>query len=58
MGETQAFATEVATHIAGAHPEALEAAPRGSAAEGAIISVGRHVIVGIPPVSQVIQLEK
>jgi len=23
MGETQAFATEVATHIAGAHPEAL-----------------------------------
>ncbi len=58
MGEAQAFATEVATHIAGAHPEALGAAARGPAAEGAILSVGRHVIVGIPPVSQVIQLEK
>ena len=57
MGETQSFATEVATHIAGAHPEAFAAA-RGAAAEGAILSVGRHVIVGIPPVSQVIQLEK
>jgi hypothetical protein len=42
MGETQAFG----------------AAARGPAAEGAILSVGRHVIVGIPPVSQVIQLEK
>ncbi len=58
MGETQAFATEVATHIASSHPEALGAAARGPAAEGAILSVGRHVIVGIPPVSQVIQLEK
>ena len=58
MGETQAFATEVATHIAGAHPEMLEAAARGPAAEGAILSVGRHVILGIPPVSQMIQLEK
>ncbi|HET7214611.1 MAG TPA: hypothetical protein VFL79_13550 [Terriglobia bacterium] len=58
MGETQAFATEVATHIAGAHPEAFAAAAPRPAAEGAILSVGRHVIVGIPPVAQVIQLEK
>jgi hypothetical protein len=53
MGETQAFATDVATHIAGAHPEAF--AP---AAEGAILSLGRHVILGIPPVTQTVQLEK
>jgi hypothetical protein len=58
MGETQAFATEVATHIAGAHPEAFGPAARGPAPEGAVLSIGRHVIVGIPPVSQVIQLER
>lgn len=55
MGETQAFATDVATHIAGAHPEAFAPAPP---AEGAILSLGRHVILGIPPVTQMVQLEK
>ncbi len=60
MGETQAFAADVAGHIAGAHPEAFAQAQgaSGSGAEGAILSVGRHVIIGIPPVAQTIQLEK
>lgn len=58
MSETQAFATDVTTHIAGAHPEALGPALRGAAQDGAILSVGRHVIVGIPPVPQVLQIEK
>jgi hypothetical protein len=54
LGETQAFATEVAAHIAGAQPEALgKAAP-----EGAILSIGRHIIVGIPPATQALQIEK
>ena len=58
VGETQAFATDVATHIAGAHPEAFAPAARGPAAEGAVLSIGRHVIVGIPPVSHVFPIEK
>lgn len=58
MGETQAFANDVATHIAGAHPEAVAAAPQGQAAEGAVLSLGRHVICGIPPVTQVVEIER
>ncbi len=58
MGETQAFATDVAAHIAGAHPEAFAPAAQAPKTEGAIFSLGRHVIVGIPPVSQTIQIEK
>lgn len=58
MGETQAFATDVAAHIAGAHPETLGLAAHAPAPEGAILSVGRHVILGIPPVSQIVQIEK
>jgi hypothetical protein len=58
MGETPAFANDVAAHIAGVHPEAFAAARQGQAAEGAVLSLGRHVICGIPPVAQVIELEK
>jgi len=58
LGETQAFANEVAAHIAGAHPEALAKPASGTAPEGAILSVGRHIIVGIPPVLQALQIEK
>jgi hypothetical protein len=57
LGETQAFATDIAAHIAGAHPELLAAA-QAPAADGAIISLGRHVIVGIPPAIQTVQVEK
>jgi hypothetical protein len=56
LGETQQFATDIATHIAGAHPEMLAAGR--APAEGAIFSVGRHVIVGIPPAIETVQVEK
>ena len=55
MSEIQAFADDVATRIAGAHPEVVE---RAQGVEGAVISVGRHVIIGIPPVAQTVQIEK
>ena len=41
--ETQAFATELATQIAGA-----QGAAAGAAVEGAVFSLGRHLIIGIP----------
>jgi hypothetical protein len=56
IAETQAVADDVAAHISGVFPEAL--AGPGRKSEGAIISVGRHVIIGIPPVAQTIRLEK
>src|SRR5215831_10693482 len=58
LGETQAFATDIAGHIAGAVPEALGLAARAPAPEGAVLSLGRHVIVGIPPAPQIVQVEK
>jgi hypothetical protein len=56
VGETQAFAADVAAHLAQAQPEALAAA-RQPAQAGAILSVGRHIICGIPVTSEPIQLE-
>jgi len=58
LGETQAFANDVAAHISAAHPEAVGLAAHGSAPEGVVLSLGRHVIVGIPPVSQFVEIEK
>ena len=56
FAETQAFATDVAGHIAQAHPEALGAGHQpGQAA--AILSVGRYVICGIPAPPQLFQIE-
>jgi len=57
IGEAQAFATDVAAHIASSHPEA-GLAPRGTAPEGAMLSLGRHLILGIPPIAHVLQLEE
>ncbi len=57
MGDIQAFAGDVAAHIAGAHPEAFAAAGQPASA-GAVLSIGRHVIVGIPPMTQTFRLEK
>ena len=57
LGETQAFANDIASHIAGAQPEAM-AAVGGRTPEGAILSIGRHVIVGIPPAAQAVLVEK
>ncbi len=58
LGEVQAFANDVAAHIAGAHPEAFALAKPGQPSEGAVLSLGRHIICGIPPVSQVFELER
>ena len=59
LSETQAFANDVAGHIAGAHPEAFATAKGGSAAaEGAVLSLGRHVIIGIPPELKTLQIEE
>ncbi len=54
LGETQAFANDIAAHVAREFPQAAAAAP----AEGAIIAIGRHVVIGIPPAIQTIQVEK
>lgn len=60
MGEVQGYANEVAGQVAAAHPEVLAAArpAAAGAAEGAVLSVGRHVIIGIPPVAQTFRLEE
>lgn len=58
VGELQAFATDVATHVAAAHPEIFASQGRGSGVEGAVLSIGRHVILGIPPIAQTIRLEE
>jgi hypothetical protein len=57
LGETQAFATEIAAQIAQAHPEALAAVHQAAAQRGAILSVGGHVIIGIPAPSEIVQVE-
>jgi hypothetical protein len=57
LGETQALATEIAAHLAKAHPEALAAVHHGTQG-GAILSVGRHIIIGIPAPSEIIQIEQ
>jgi hypothetical protein len=56
LAETQAIATDVAASLGKAHPELLTA--QGLVAEGAIISIGKHLILGIPPLNQSFQLEK
>ena len=48
IGETQAFANEVAAHISGAQPEILGGAI-AAGPQGVIYSNGRHLIIGIPP---------
>ena len=56
LGETQAFATDVASHLGQAHPEAFGVAhPAGQ--EGAVLSVGQHVIIGIPTRADIIKVE-
>ena len=59
LGETQAFAGDIASHIAGAHPEAFALqAGGGGQGGGAVLSIGRHVIVGIPPAATIFQVEQ
>jgi hypothetical protein len=56
MTEIQAYAATVAESLGTAHPEIV--ALRAGATQGAVLSVGHHVIVGIPPVSETFNLEK
>ena len=56
FAEAQAFATDVAGHIAQANPEVLGAAHQPGQA-GAILSIGRYVICGIPAPPQISQIE-
>jgi hypothetical protein len=55
VAEMQAFATEVAGQVGQAHPEALGAGLK--APVGAVLSVGHHIICGIPPIEDVVQFE-
>jgi|HubBroStandDraft_2_1064218.scaffolds.fasta_scaffold611662_2 hypothetical protein len=55
VGETQAFANEVAAHLTSAQPEALVGANvGGSTPLGVLYSTGRHIILGIPPAESVL----
>jgi hypothetical protein len=56
IAEAQAFANDVASSLAQAHPELLSRS--GGQAQGAVISVGRHIILGFPPVTEVFNLER
>ena len=58
LGEVQAFADEVAASLATANPEALAAAAGGGGSQGAFISVGHHVVCGIPPASMNVQVQQ
>ena len=54
LGETQAFANEIAAHLISAQPGALAEA-RAAGPQGVVYSSGRHVIVGIPAVESVLE---
>lgn len=56
IAEAQAFADEVASHLSQAHSELL--VKGGTPSRGAIISVGGHLILGIPPVTDVFTIEQ
>jgi len=57
LGETQAFATDVASHLAGAVPQFAAVHQAGQGAQGTILSIGRHVLIGIPAPSEFVHLE-
>jgi hypothetical protein len=55
LAETQAFAADVAAHLGGAHPGLV--APSRQAQGGTVLSIGRHVIIGIPAPSEILEVE-
>jgi hypothetical protein len=57
LGETQAFATDVASHLAGAIPQLAAVHPGGQGGQGTIFSIGRHILIGIPAPSEFLQFE-
>ena len=55
LGEIQEFSEHIAANIGRAYPEARGPAPH----ESAVLSIGRHVIIGIPPIpANVVQIER
>lgn len=58
LGEVQAFANEVASHLTSAVPQ-LRIAHAGSSsgAHGTVLSVDRHVLIGIPAPPEFLQFE-
>jgi hypothetical protein len=57
VSEAQAFANDVAAGIATAHPQALVTGAPHAPGQGAIISVGGHLVLGMPPISQALEVE-
>lgn len=57
MGDLQSFADEIAGQLATSQPELLSAAA-GVKPRGAVISVGGHIICGIPPVDLVLEVHQ
>lgn len=55
IGETQAFAADIAARIGEAHPEAFGAARRPVG--GAVLSLGGHVIIGVPAPPEIFEFE-
>lgn len=54
LGETQAFAVDVASHIAEAQPEVFIDKARQT---GAVYSIGAHIIIGIPIMPEIQEFE-
>ena len=57
MADLQSFANEIAGQLAASQPEALSLAA-GTKPTGAVISVGGHIICGIPPADLVVEVSK
>jgi hypothetical protein len=57
MGDLQSFANEIAGHLAVSQPEALSLAA-GVKPAGAVVSVGGHIICGIPPADLVVEVHQ
>ena len=53
LGETRAFAADIASHLSSSVPEGL-ALEHGRALEPAIYSLGNHLILGIPAPPEVL----
>lgn len=57
IAEAQAYATDVASHVAGELPGLFEGSQFAThSLEGALLSIGRHVICGIPPIEKRFQV--
>jgi hypothetical protein len=49
ISELQSFATDVAQHVSAAHQDLFRQGGQ-PAAQGALISVGGRILIGIPPI--------